>query len=127
MVVAVEVRVRGTGTPPAGVCQVAAVPEVAVSTWPAVGVAGTVVPLILATVGPGYVPERSPDAVPLGARLFVVVGSVAESGPAVPAATVGMSVATAMLGTPVAVVFFSRPVARPAREVPLMRKTVGPG
>jgi hypothetical protein len=32
-----------------------------------------------------------------------------------------------MLGTPVVVVFFRRPVASPARLVPLIFDTVGPG
>ena len=43
------------GPPPAdgGVCQLAAVGEVAVMTWPVVGVPVTGIPLTFATVGPG--------------------------------------------------------------------------
>ncbi len=68
-------------------CHDAAVPLVAVKTLPAAAVPLTVTPFILATVGPGYVPLRSPLAAPEGARLLVVVASVAESAAlAVPAA-----------------------------------------
>ena len=66
-------------------------------------------------------PERSPEAAPEGVRELVVVASVAERGPVLPAATVGMSAATAIEGTPVVVVFFRMPVDRAARDWPLRR------
>lgn len=52
--------------PPEGVCQVAAVELVAVGTIPVDGVPLTAIPLIFATPGFGYVPERSPPAAPVG-------------------------------------------------------------
>ena len=45
-------------------CQEAAVPDVATSILLATGVPVTLVPLTLATVGFGYVPDRSPPAAP---------------------------------------------------------------
>jgi len=62
---------------PLGFCQVAAVLEVAVRTWPEIGaVASEVFTVVVAdfsaadfaTVGSGYVPLRSPPAAPVGAE-----------------------------------------------------------
>ena len=71
----------------AAACQFAAVVLVAVKICPVLGVPLKIMPLILATVGVGYVPLRSPDAAPVGARELVVEASVASSTPTLPAAT----------------------------------------
>jgi hypothetical protein len=92
------------------------------------------VPLLVTMLGAiGYAvrgslpPGTCVEAWAVGVRAFVVVESVADNGPAAPAATVGTSAATAMDGTPVVVVFFTRPVASPDSAVPLIFATVGPG
>jgi len=68
------------GKAAAGLCQFAAVLDVAVSTWPALGAVAVLVTTLVvadlmavevATVGFGYVPLRSPPAAPVGVALGV--------------------------------------------------------